>query len=66
MKRSSRDRTGGAAKELKGRAKRAAGKMTRSRRLQTEGRVDIARGRAQKTAGKIEKALEEDLEDPGF
>jgi uncharacterized protein YjbJ (UPF0337 family) len=66
MKRSTRNRIAGAAKEMKGRAKTAMGKITRSRRLQTEGRLDVARGKAQKTAGNFEKGLGEDFEESEF
>ena len=63
MKRSTRNRTAGAAKEMKGRAKKAMGEMTRSGRLKAEGRMDKARGKLQKTVGKVQQSLEEDSDE---
>jgi uncharacterized protein YjbJ (UPF0337 family) len=63
MKRSTKNRAAGAAKEMKGRAKKAIGQITRSRRLQAEGRADQILGKAQKTAGKLQGGLDKDLDE---
>ena len=51
MKNSTHDRIEGTAKQVKGKAKVAAGKVTGSTRLKAKGYVDQAEGRLQKSAG---------------
>lgn len=47
-----KDRIEGAAKELKGTIKEAAGKLVGNEKLQAEGKVDKAAGQVQSTIGK--------------
>jgi uncharacterized protein YjbJ (UPF0337 family) len=58
MKSSNRNRIKGAAKELKGRVKHAAGRATRNRRLQRQGRAEAAAGRARRRVGQAQQDLE--------
>jgi uncharacterized protein YjbJ (UPF0337 family) len=59
MKESTRDRSRGKAKELKGRVKEKIGRATRNRQLEAEGRTERIRGRVRRKIGEIEKVLED-------
>jgi uncharacterized protein YjbJ (UPF0337 family) len=50
-------------RELKGRAKAAAGKLTRNQRLKTEGKIQAGVGRAQRKLGQAERDFEKDTGD---
>jgi len=52
-----KNRIEGAAKELKGTIKEAAGKLTGNRKLEAEGKVDKAAGEVQSTVGKGKDAV---------
>ena len=52
MKNSTKNRTKGAFRELKGKTKKAAGKMVRSKRLAAEGRAEEIAGQIQRRIGK--------------
>jgi uncharacterized protein YjbJ (UPF0337 family) len=52
-----KNRIEGAAKELKGTIKEAAGKLTGNRKLEAEGKVDKAAGEVQSTVGKTKDAV---------
>ena len=56
MKNSTHDRIEGRAKQVRGKAKIAAGKVTGSRRLKAKGHADVAEGKAQKRIGDVERA----------
>lgn len=52
-----KNRIEGAAKELKGTVKEAAGKLTGNRKLEAEGKVEKAAGDAQGKIGKGKDAI---------
>lgn len=54
------DRIEGAAKNLGGKAKEAAGKVTGDEKLKAEGRADQVAGKVQNTVGGIKDTLRED------
>lgn len=54
------DRIEGAAKNLGGKAKEAAGKITGDEKLKAEGRADQLEGKVQNTVGGIKDALRDD------
>jgi uncharacterized protein YjbJ (UPF0337 family) len=56
VKDSTHDRIEGRAKQVRGKAKVAAGKATGSARLKAKGRADIAAGKVQKKIGDSERA----------
>lgn len=53
------DRIEGAAKNLGGKAKEAAGKITGDEKLKAEGRADQLEGKVQNTVGGIKDALKD-------
>lgn len=57
MKDSTHDKAEGTAKDLKGKVKEAAGKMTNNPNLRDEGRADQVEGKVQKKVGDIEKVF---------
>jgi uncharacterized protein YjbJ (UPF0337 family) len=52
-----RDRVKGAAKNLKGKAKEAAGKVTGDAKLKTEGKADQVAGKVQNAVGGVKDTL---------
>jgi uncharacterized protein YjbJ (UPF0337 family) len=52
-----KDRSKGAARNVGGKAKEAAGKLTGDSKLQGEGKMDQAKGKVQNTVGGIKDAL---------
>jgi len=54
MKPSTRNRTKGAARQIKGKAKEAMGRLTRNPRLEIKGKVQSAAGRIQRKVGDAE------------
>jgi uncharacterized protein YjbJ (UPF0337 family) len=54
------DRVEGAAKNLGGKAKEAAGKVTGDEKLKAEGRADQLTGKVQNTVGGIKDTLRDD------
>lgn len=56
MKNSTHDKLEGSAKQVRGKTKLAAGKVTGSTRLKAKGYADIAEGKAQKKVGDAERA----------
>lgn len=56
VKASTHDRIEGRAKQVRGKTKVAAGKVTRSAKLKAKGYADIAAGKAQKKIGDKERA----------
>ncbi len=56
-----KNRIEGAAKELKGTLKEAAGKLTGNERLEAEGKADKAAGEVQGTVGKGKDAVRDAL-----
>jgi uncharacterized protein YjbJ (UPF0337 family) len=52
-----KDRIAGAAKEVKGAVKDAAGKVTGNDKLQAEGKMDKAEGQVQTEVGKAKDAV---------
>ena len=56
MKNSTHDRIEGSAKQVRGKAKVAAGKVTGSPRLKAKGYADVAEGKVQKKIGDLERA----------
>lgn len=53
------DRVEGAAKNLGGKAKEAAGKVTGDEKLKAEGRADQLEGKVQNTVGGIKDAFKD-------
>ena len=60
MKNSTKNRTKGALREIKGKAKKTAGKMVRSRRLAAEGRAEEIAGQIQRRVGKEQEYWEQE------
>jgi len=58
MKDSTKDKVGGAAHELKGKVKAAAGRATNNPNLEDEGNAEKIAVKIQKKAGDIEKVFE--------
>jgi uncharacterized protein YjbJ (UPF0337 family) len=56
MKNSTHDRIEGSAKQVRGKAKVAAGKATNSPRLKAKGYADVADGKVQKKIGDLDRA----------
>jgi uncharacterized protein YjbJ (UPF0337 family) len=56
MKDSTHDRIEGRAKQVRGKAKLAAGKVMGKSRLKAKGRADIVEGKVQKKIGDRERA----------
>jgi uncharacterized protein YjbJ (UPF0337 family) len=56
MKNSTHDRVEGTAKQVRGKAKIAAGRATGSTRLKAKGYADVVEGKAQKKIGDAERA----------
>lgn len=54
------DRVEGAAKNLGGKAKEAAGKVTGDEKLKAEGRADQAEGKVQNAVGGLKDSLRDD------
>ena len=54
------DRVEGAAKNMGGKAKEAAGKLTGDEKLKAEGRADQMRGKTQNAIGGMKDALRDD------
>ena len=54
------DRVEGAAKNLGGQAKEAAGKLTGDEKLKAEGRADQVEGKVQNAVGGVKDALRDD------
>jgi uncharacterized protein YjbJ (UPF0337 family) len=52
-----KDRVKGAAEQVKGTVKEAAGKLTGDSKLQAEGKADKAAGKARNTVGGIKDAM---------
>ena len=61
MKPSTRNQAKGAAREIKGKAKEAVGRLTGNTRLKVKGRVQAAAGRFQRKLGNVERDLDKDL-----
>ena len=59
MKPSTKNRSKGMARQVKGKTKAAIGRLTKNPRLETEGRVQSAVGRIQRKLGESQKDLEE-------
>ena len=54
-----KDRVEGAAKNVKGNAKTAAGKLLGDEKLKNEGRADQVKGKLQNTVGGIKDKIDE-------
>ena len=52
-----RDRVEGAAKNMKGKVKEAAGKLTGDAKLKSEGKADQAAGKLQNAVGGVKDAI---------
>lgn len=57
MKSGNRDKTEGKLREIKGKAKEQAGKLTDNQKLETEGTDEQIAGKIQGDVGDIKKAL---------
>lgn len=57
MKNSTQNKVEGAAKDLKGKAREAAGNVTRDPKMRDEGRADQAEGKVQKKVGDVQKVF---------
>jgi len=62
MKPSTRNITKGAGREIKGKVKEAAGRITGNTRLTVKGRLQSAAGRVQRKMGEAQRDLDKDLE----
>jgi uncharacterized protein YjbJ (UPF0337 family) len=58
-----KDRIAGAAKEIKGKVKEGAGKLTGDAKLNAEGKADQVEGKVQNTVGGIKDKAREALDD---
>ncbi len=58
-----RDRVEGAAKDMGGKVKEAAGKMTGDEKLKREGQADQVTGKVQNTVGGLKDKIREKLDD---
>lgn len=54
------DRVEGAGKEMGGKIKEGAGKMTGDEKLKAEGRMDQVEGKVQNTVGGVKDSLKDD------
>ncbi len=54
---STQDQVEGAARNIKGKLKRAAGVVTANRELEREGKADEVAGKVQKKVGEVEKVF---------
>ena len=63
MKPSTKNRAKGSARQIKGKAKAAVGRLTRNQRLEAEGRVQNAVGRTQRKMGEMQQKVEDDLDE---
>jgi uncharacterized protein YjbJ (UPF0337 family) len=52
-----KDRTAGSAKNMGGKIKEAAGKVTGDEKMKTEGKADQVKGKVQNIAGGVKDAL---------
>jgi len=57
VKPSTRDKTEGVARQVSGKIKEGAGKLTKNRRLQGEGLADQAAGKVQRKVGALKKSV---------
>lgn len=57
------DRIEGAAKQMKGQVKDAAGKLTGDSKLQAEGKADKAGGKVQNAVGGVKDSVRKALDD---
>jgi uncharacterized protein YjbJ (UPF0337 family) len=57
------DRIEGAAKQMKGQVKDAAGKLTGDSKLQAEGKADKAEGKVQNAVGGLKDSARKALDD---
>jgi uncharacterized protein YjbJ (UPF0337 family) len=57
------DRIEGAAKQMKGQVKDAAGKLTGDSKLQAEGKADKAEGKVQNAVGGVKDSVRKALDD---
>ena len=55
-----KDRVEGAGKEIKGKAKTAAGKLLGDEKLKNEGRADQVKGKVQNTIGGVKDKIDEE------
>jgi uncharacterized protein YjbJ (UPF0337 family) len=58
-----KDRVEGAAKQVKGKVKDAAGKLTGDEKMRAEGKMDKAEGKVQNTYGGMKDKAREALDD---
>jgi uncharacterized protein YjbJ (UPF0337 family) len=58
-----KDRVAGAAKQVKGKLKDAAGKVTGDEKLRTEGKADKVEGKVQNTIGGLKDKAREALDE---
>ena len=58
MKDSTKDKAAGTAKDVKGKMKEAAGKVTDNPNLRDEGRADQVEGKIQKKVGDVKKVFD--------
>jgi uncharacterized protein YjbJ (UPF0337 family) len=56
---STKDRTAGAVRTIKGKTKKVAGKLVGNPRLESEGKVEEVAGRVQRKGGEVERVLED-------
>ena len=59
-----KDRVEGAANNMKGKAKTAAGKALGDEKLKNEGRADQVKGKVQNTVGGIKDKIDEESKKP--
>lgn len=59
-----KDRVEGAAKNVKGKVKTAAGKILGDEKLKNEGRADQVKGKVQNTVGGIKDEIDEESKKP--
>ena len=59
-----KDRVEGAGKNIKGKAKTAAGKILGDEKLKNEGRADQVKGKVQNTVGGIKDEIDEKSKKP--
>ncbi len=58
-----KDRVAGAGKQLKGKIKEAAGRMTGDKKTEAEGKVEQAAGKVQNEVGGLKDAAREAVKD---
>ena len=59
MKASTRNRTRGSAREIKGHVKEKTGRLVGNRRMEAEGRVERGAGKIRRKVGEAENLFEE-------